>query len=192
MFIPQRPLTMIEQRLVGRITDRALVALTEAWTDLTEVEFKIAEVESNPHLVQIVAPNEIVIVVGFEIKMTGRAGTMSLCVPFKMVEPVMGRLVTQGWLAYQRQGEVDDKSEDIARGIGATSVNLDAYLAETTITVDDLLNLQPGDILQTPKEVDGEVVLQVHGENQFAGVIGRHKDNLAVKITRRAEVEEPL
>ena len=68
LFIPQRPLTLIEQRLVGRITSRALVSLTEAWTELVEVEFTITEVESNPHLVQIVAPNEVVVVLGFEIK----------------------------------------------------------------------------------------------------------------------------
>ena len=192
LFIPQRPLTVIEQRLVGRITDRALASLTEAWADLVEVEFKIAEVESNPHLVQIVAPNEIVIVVGFELKLGGRAGTLSLCVPFKMIEPVMGKLVTRGWLAYQRQSAPDDRAQEIARGLGATPVQVDAYLAETTITVRELLTLQPGDILQTPKPTTGEVILQVHGENQFAGTIGRHKDNMAVKITRRAEVEEPL
>ena len=39
LFIPQRPLTMIEQRLVGRITGRALAALTESWSDLVEVPY---------------------------------------------------------------------------------------------------------------------------------------------------------
>ncbi len=192
LFIPQRPLTMIEERLVGRITDRALATLTESWAELVEVEFNITEVESNPHLVQIVAPNEIVIVIGFEIKVSGRAGTMSLCIPFNVIEPVMDKLVTQGWLAYQRQSAVEDKSEDIARGLGATFVNVAAYLAETTITVRELLALQPGDIIQTTKPHNGEVILQVEGENKFAGSLGRHKDHLAVKISRRAEVEEPL
>jgi flagellar motor switch protein FliM len=104
----------------------------------------------------------------------------------------MDKLVTQGWLAYQRKSTPGDKTDEIARGLSATFVDLDAYLAETAITVRELLNLQPGDILQTPKTVSGEIILQVHGENQFAGVMGRHKDNVAIKITRRAEVEEPL
>ena len=192
LFVPQRPLTAIEQRLVARITDRALTALTETWSELVEVDFKLAEVESNPHLVQIVAPNEVVVVLGFEIKMSGRAGTMSLCIPFNVIEPVMGKLLSQGWLAYQRQSAVEDKSQDIARGLGATFVTVSAYLAETTITVGELLALQPGDILQTTKPVGGEIILQVEGQNKFAGQIGRHKDNTAVKITRPAEVEEPL
>ncbi|UCE59580.1 MAG: flagellar motor switch protein FliM [Phycisphaerales bacterium] len=192
LFIPQRPLTMIEQRLVGRITTRALAALTESWGGMVEVKFEISEVESNPHLVQIVAPNEIVVVLGFEIKMGGRAGTMSLCIPFAVIEPVMDKLVTQGWLAYQRRAAAEDQSEAIARGLGATRVNVTGYLAETTVTVRDLLTLQPGDIIQTAKPVNSEVILQVEGENKFAGKIGRHKDNVAIKISRRAEVEEKL
>jgi len=192
LFIPQRPLTMIEQRLVGRITDRALGTLTESWSELVEVKFSINEVESNPHLVQIVAPNEVVVVIGFEIKMGGRAGTMSLCVPFNVIEPVMGKLLSQGWLAYQRRAQAEDRSDDLANAIGATHVQVIGYLGETTITVDDLLTLQPGDVLQTTKSPSDEIILQVEGKNKFAAHLGRHKENLAAKITRVAEVEEPL
>jgi flagellar motor switch protein FliM len=192
LFIPQRPLTVIEQRLVNRITDRALSALNESWADLVPVKFKIDAVESNPHLVQIVAPNEVVVVLGFEIRMGGRAGTMSLCMPFNVIEPVMGKLLSQGWLAYQRRVPADDRTQEISRGLGATRVNLIAYLAQTSIRMSELLNLQPGDILQTPKPVGGDMILQVQGRNKFAGALGRHKDNLAIKITRRAEIEEQL
>jgi flagellar motor switch protein FliM len=192
LFIPQRPPTLIEQRLVSKINTRALEALTESWSELVEVEFKLVEVESNPHLVQIVAPNEVVVVLGFEIKMSGRAGTMSLCIPFNVIEPVMGKLLSQGWLAYQRRTPAEDKAGAIARGIGATYIDLIAYLAETTITVEELLTLQPGDIIQTAKPVTDDLILQIAGRNKFAGKLGKHRDSLAIKITRRAEVEETL
>jgi len=192
LFIPQRPLTLIEQRLIGRITDKALQVLRESWSALHEVHFKIVEVESNPHLVQIVAPNEVVIVLGFEIKMSGRAGTMSLCMPFNVIAPVMDRLLAQGWSAYQRRAHSDDRSEDIAQSLCATEVNVVAYLAETLMTVGDLVGLQVGDILQTTKPVSQEIILQVEGQNKFAGRLGCNKDRVAVKVTRLAEVEEPL
>jgi len=32
----------------------------------------------------------------------------------------------------------------------------------------------------------------VEGKNKFAGTLGRHKESLAIKISRLAEVEEPL
>jgi len=192
LYIPQRPLTLIELRLVRRITDRAVDSLTEVWSELIEVSFHITEVESNPHLVQIVAPNEVVVVLGFEIRMGNHAGTMSLCIPYKVIEPVMDKLATQGWLAYQRQSVAEDKSAEMGRNIGVTWVDLTVYLAETNVTVNELLTLQAGDIIQTTKPRDADLVLRVRDQNTFAGLLGRHKDHRAIKITRRAEVEEPL
>ena len=192
MFIPQRPLTLIELRLVKRITDRALNCLTEVWTDLVEVKFALAEVESNPHLVQIVAPNEVVVVIGFELKMNARVGTMSLCVPFNVIEPVMSKLATQGWLAYQRRATAEDQSGQITGLLDKAPLELTVYLAQTTITVRDLVALQPGDILQTAKPANSDLIVQVGGKNKHAGVMGRHKDHYAFKITRRAHLDESL
>ena len=42
-------------------------------------------------------------VIGLELKMGTRAGTMTLCFPFNVIEPVMGKLATQSWLAYQHR-----------------------------------------------------------------------------------------
>ncbi|HEY3241841.1 MAG TPA: flagellar motor switch protein FliM [Phycisphaerae bacterium] len=192
IFIPQRPLTLIELRLVKRITDRALQCLTEVWSGLAELDFQLQEVESNPHLVQIVAPNEVVVVIGFEIKMGARVGTMSLCLPFNVIEPVMSKLATQGWLAHRRRANVEDREADITANLGRAEIELQAFLAETTITVSDLLSLQPGDIIPTDKPANAELILQAEGRNKFAGRLGRHKEFRALKISRLAEEEERL
>jgi len=103
LFIPQRPLTAIEWRLVKRLTDRALQNLSEAWQNVTAAGFEMTETESNPQLVQIVPPNEVVVVIGFEIKMGNRAGTMSLCIPYNVIEPVMSKLSQQNWFTYAKK-----------------------------------------------------------------------------------------
>lgn len=70
MFIPQRPMTLIETRLIGKVTSRGLAALGEALRGRASSRstFEITATESNPQLVQIVPPNEVVVVVGFELK----------------------------------------------------------------------------------------------------------------------------
>ncbi|MFN9993733.1 MAG: flagellar motor switch protein FliM, partial [Phycisphaerales bacterium] len=82
LFIPQRPMTLIESRLIGNVTKRGMTALSEAWSGVRPMSFSVSSTESNPQLVQIVAPNEVVIVIGFELKLTSRAGTMNLCIPY--------------------------------------------------------------------------------------------------------------
>ncbi|HRX84787.1 MAG TPA: flagellar motor switch protein FliM [Phycisphaerae bacterium] len=192
MFIPQRPLTLIELRLIRKITDRALAELTAVWSSLVEVKFSLADVESNPHLVQIVAPNEVIVVIGFELRMGPRAGTMSLCIPFNVIEPIMSKLATQGWLAYRRAQHDEDQSQLVVRRLDAARVELRAYLAETSITVRELLNLQAGDIIQTGKPAADEVLVRIEGKNKFAARVGKHKQGRAVKITRRVSPGDHL
>jgi len=184
LFIPQRPLTQIEQRLVQRITDRATHHLSEAWTNLTPVTFKVEDFESNPQLVQIVPPNETVVVVGFELKMGNRAGTMSLCIPYNVIEPIMGVLAAQNWFSYHKRPGHDDTAKRLVKNVHTATLELRAFLAQTTITVADLLSLQPGDILTTNKEVHHEVLIQIEGKNKFLANLGRYRGHKCLKITK--------
>ncbi|MFO0974373.1 MAG: flagellar motor switch protein FliM [Phycisphaerae bacterium] len=190
LFIPQRPLTDLEQRLVRRITDKALATLTEVWSELVEIKFALHQTESNPHLVQIVAPNEVVVVIGFEIKMGPRGGTMSLCIPFNVIEPVMGKLVTQSWLAYTRRGHNTDMARRIETQIAKAEIALRAFLAKTSITCRDLLHLQPGDILTTDKPASSDFVLEVEGRPKYRGSLGQFRGNRALRINRPCGPEE--
>src|SRR6266576_1282621 len=183
LFIPQRPLTQIEQRLVQRITDRATHHLSEAWTNLTPVTFKVDDFESNPQLVQIVPPNETVVVVGFELKMGNRAGTMSLCIPYNVIEPIMGVLANQSWFSYQRRGGQEDGARKLQHNVSHAPVEMRCFLAQTTISVNDLLSLQPGDLLTTEKDQTHDVLIQVEGRNKFLGRVGQFRGTRAVQIT---------
>lgn len=184
LFIPQRPLTQIEQRLVQRITDRATHHLSEAWSNLTPVTFSVQDFESNPQLVQIVPPNETVVVVGFELKMGNRAGTMSLCIPYNVIEPIMGILAAQNWFSYHRKGSHDDFQRKLVRNVGCAPIEMRAFLARTSISVKDLLSLQVGDIITTSKGASHDVLIQAEGKNKFMGQVGQFRGMRAIRITR--------
>jgi flagellar motor switch protein FliM len=184
LFIPQRPLTQIEQRLVTRITDRATHHLSEAWSNLTPVTFRVDDFESNPQLVQIVPPNETVVVVGFELKMGNRAGTMSLCIPYNVIEPIMGMLAAQNWFSYQRKGGQDDHLRRLTKNVSNAPVQLRTFLAQTTIRLNDLMSLQVGDLITTDKDSHQDSLIQVEGRNKFHAQIGQYRGNRAIKITK--------
>ncbi|MAE60244.1 MAG: flagellar motor switch protein FliM [Planctomycetaceae bacterium] len=184
LFIPPRPLTKIESRLVTKITDRAQANLTEAWAGVMPINFQLAETESSPQLVQIVPPNEVVVVVGFEMKMGDRAGTMSLCIPFNLIEPIIDDLANQGWDAYNR-GKRDQRIQSrIVEKLGKAPLNAAAVLAETAITVDDLLNLEPGDLIMTDKPDASPLVFTIEGKRKFIGHLGQIKGKRAMQVQR--------
>ena len=129
---------------------------------------------------------------GFEIKIGARAGTMSICIPFNVIEPVIGKLTTQTWAAYSRGGVSDDQARHITANIQRASLDTRAYLGETKLTVEEFLSLVPGDIVKLDKLVGRDFVLRVEGQNKFAGRIGQLRGSRAVQITRAVQPTESL
>jgi len=192
VFIPQRPLTAIEWRLMSRLINRALEHLSEVWRNLVDAKFEIVETESNPQLVHIVAPSEVVVFITFEIKMNQCAGTMSICVPFNTIESVLSKLTTQSWFGYHTKGATELERRRIHRNLARSKVHLTAFLGRTRLRVSELRALRPGDLLPLEKLVSGEMILQIEGRNKYAGVPGQLRGRRAFRITRPAAIDEPL
>jgi flagellar motor switch protein FliM len=191
-FFPQRSLTTIEWRIINRLTEKALDHLTDLWRNLIDAKFEAVETESNPQLVHVVAPTEVVVFITFEIKMGRSAGTMSLCIPFNVIEPVMGRLARQSWIVYKPRGPSESQLKGLRRNLLKSTLNVAAHLGSTTIRLSELRSLREGDVLTLDKPVEGEILLQVEGRTKFAGRPGQLRGHRALCITRSAEADEPM
>ena len=184
LFIPQRPLTMIETRLISKVTGRGLSALSEAWAGIKQIAFEITANESNPQLVQIVPPNEVVVVIGFELKMGNRAGTMNLCYPFNVIEPIMETLANQSWFSTAKGGAGSESRSRLSKSLNRAGLTVTGILAETTITLRDLRTMAVGDLVVTDKPVSDAIVVSVEDEKKFLAAIGQFRGQRALRITR--------
>lgn len=184
LFIPQRPLTAIELRLVQTIIDRAMTVSEEAWQNVIPLKFTLEETESNPQLVQIVPPNEVVVVIGFEMKMGGRAGTMSLCIPYKTIEPVIDKLSNQSWGSFNKKGHDRDARNKVAANLDQARLTISTVLVETSIKLDELINLQPGDVIMSEKPANAPLTLLVEAKRKYIGRVGQYRGNRAFKVDR--------
>ena len=187
LFIPQRPMTIIETRLISNITNRGLTTLSEAWSSFRALQFAIAATESNPQLVQIVPPNEVVVVIGFELKMSNRAGTMNLCIPYNVIEPMMEVLSTQSWFSAARSQRSPDTEKQIGQSLARAGLSVTGLLAETTISLRDLVEMSPGDVIMTEKSATSPVVVCVEGRKKFLAQVGQFRNARALKILRETE-----
>lgn len=184
LFIPQRPLTMIENRLIHKILDRAVDGLREAWESIRQLSFSITGGESNPQLVQIVPPNEVVIVIGFEIKMANRAGTMNLCIPYAVIEPLMEDLAAQSWFSSARMKGTKEFSTRLESKLRGASLCVSGTLARTTITLEDLMNMEVGDLVVTTTPAADPVIIEVEDEPKLLAHIGQYKGKRALRVIK--------
>lgn len=184
LFIPQRPQTVIEMRLIGQVINRALEMLSESWSDVAELKFSLAETESNPQLVQIVPPNEVVIVIGFELKMVNRAGTMSLCIPYNVIEPLMEAVSAQTWFSSKGLKRTEENEKRVEATLQSAELDVSAELANTTITLADLAGLSVGDLIVTEKPASSPLTLCIEGKRKFLARVGQIDGARAVRVER--------
>ncbi len=187
LFIPQRPMTLIEARLISNVTNRGLSALSEAWAGMKQMTFQITTTESNPQLVQIVPPNEVVVVVGFELKMSNRAGTMNLCIPYNVIEPVMDDLSAQSWFSVRSSHKTDRITALLQDSLAPAPLEVTGLLAETTITVRDLRELGVGDLIVTQTPAARPVQFLVEGQRKFLAHLGQYRGARALRVAREIQ-----
>jgi len=191
--VPERPLTNIEFRLAAKIMNLAIEQLQEMWRHVVATAaFKVAATESNPQLVQIVPPNEPVVLVTFEVSMGETSGMLSLCLPYGVIEPVLADMTKRDWFSYRAKRATPELKTLVERGLKRATVSVAAFLASTTIKVRELLDLAPGDILKTDAREQDEISLVVNGRLKFRGTPGRLRGKRAFLIGRTTEPDEEL
>ena len=182
LFIPPRPLTAIETRLAGKIIDRATKSIRKAWLDVIDIHYTLSRSESNAQLVQTLPPNEAVVVASFEIKMANRAGTMNLCIPCNVIHPVIDKVASHAPSAYKPRLQNDQLRQRVARRLGRSQLTATTVLADTTIKLKELMNLQVGDVILTNKATNKALALLIGGKQKFLGHLGQLKGSRVFKI----------
>jgi flagellar motor switch protein FliM len=180
--VSRRPLTEIELRLVGRITSLFLHELKHAWDGVLPLKLSVDRVESNPQLVQIVPPNEVVVLISFELMLGELRGMMNLCIPFNAIERVSSRLASNSWVTYGKASATAQTRNALAQRLDSAEVELVVTLAESRITTGDLIGLRVGDIITTEKDVHQPLDVAVAGSSKFQASAGAFKGCKAIRI----------
>lgn len=182
---PNRALTEIELRLVSRITNLAIGGLEKAWSNLCELRLKVAQVESNPQLIQIVPPNEVIVLISFELTMGEARGILNLCIPYNTIEPLAGKLTSDTWSSYTKRSIDPRQKISLESGLSRAKVQLSVQLACTTVSAGEIASLSVGDLIMTGRDVEQGPEVAIAGRPLFAGRAGLLKGQKAVEILRR-------
>jgi flagellar motor switch protein FliM len=180
--ISRRPLTEIELRLVGRITGLFLHELKHAWEGVLPLKLSVERVESNPQLVQIVPPNEVVVLISFELTLGELRGMINLCIPFNAIERVSSRIAANSWVTYGKTSSTPQTKTALGHRLDTAQVELIVTLAETKITTADLIGLRVGDIITTDKDIHQPLDVAVQGVPKLQASAGAFKGCKAVRI----------
>jgi flagellar motor switch protein FliM len=179
-----RELTEIEMAIVRRVFITLLEQLTVTWDELVGVSFDLLELESQITTIHLAPPSEPTLVLTMEVKIDKTSSTIALVCPYRAIESVLPSLSGSQY----GEASVDPgAAEAVRRGLAGVDVEVRAEVASRNLSLDELLTLQPGDVLRFG-------VPAAEGVKLFAGHVpahralpGRNGNRRAVQIVERLE-----
>jgi flagellar motor switch protein FliM len=169
-----RELTEIELSVMNKVSAKILNNLGYAWGDVIPVSLTIEGVDTNPRFNQLVAANETVALIKFSTEIGQNKGIIQLCFPYIALEPVLAELSTQYLFLSQTKtkNNVKGQSVKMEKKLNAAKVELVAILGKATITIEDFLLFQVGDVIQLDRKLNEPVDLCLEGRPMFKISLG--------------------
>lgn len=171
-----REITEIEQSILDGLLRIILQNLKSAWHSVTNLDLSIETHETEPALLQILAPNEALVAISLEVRIGENSGMMNIGIPSIIIK-MLRQKFDQQWSV--RKTEVTEEEHSrILRLIKPANLTIDARLEGPTIAVEDMMRLDCGDVLTFDFVADKPLDMLVNGKLKFRGQIvasGRKK-----------------
>jgi len=171
--------TDLELNLYETLVKNLISIMGGSWESYVSVDFSYSRTEVNPTLVQLLGPEETVVIVDMKLESAYGSGRLSVCLPGTVLTSIFGE-ISQGNPSRRTTGE--DNSDQIFEKLRDSSLDVVAQLAETQLSLSDIYHLNIGDVVDLGRPKDAPVYLEIGGYNWFVGRIGTYKKNMAVKI----------
>jgi len=188
-FDVTREFSDIELSLFETILRVMMSTLKEAWGPVMDVYPTVESKESSPNVVQIVAQNEIVVMVVMEIIIGQSSGMMNICYPVISLEPILPKLASRD-LMLNETSTKKSRNTELQVLLGGAKVNVEANLGNAELAMRDVLELKTGDIVRLSNAADDNVTLRVDGKERFRGKIGLRRFRKSILINEMIDTEK--
>ncbi|PLZ00673.1 flagellar motor switch protein FliM [Burkholderia sp. WAC0059] len=154
-----RDFTQTEHRIISKLLNLVFEHYASAWKSVKPLQFEFVRSEMHTQFANVATPNEIVIVTQFSIEFGAIGGTLHICMPYSMIEPI------RDVLSSPIQGEALDVDSRwvrvLSKQVQAAEVELTADLTQIRGTIEQILNMRAGDVL--PIDIPEHIVAKVDG-----------------------------
>lgn len=185
-----RGFTEIELAIVERVIIQILSLLREPWESVIDIRPRLEKIETNAQFAQIVSPTETVSLITLGAKIGDAEGFINICVPYIVLEPVIGKLSTKMWYSTEKKEITPETKLALEKRIQNTLVPVRAVLGATEISVQEFLELQIGDVIPLDTNVNGDLNVMVGDLLKFKGKPGVKKNKVAIKIAEVVRRED--
>ena len=177
-----RPLSEIEQNVIDAVVKILLTGLADTWKAVTNLSFAIRARETRPQMLQVAAPNEIIVAVVFEVKVGDVRGLINLCMPTNVAE-IAGTHFSTTWQR-QRRELTDRERAWLNENFGRVPLPVVPQI-RTGLNAGSVMGLNLGEVIALPLPADQPLDVYVGGIRKFTGRLATERGRLMVLVENR-------
>jgi len=185
----EKELTEIELQVFDHFYKLIVSHLKKGWDDVSSINFKIETRDTNANAIQIISDHEIVLLVVFEITIDEESGFLSICYPITYIESLLNIIVEKVFA--EAKNKKVSKKKDINALISGARMKIEAMLAETELSVKDILELKEDDVILFNKNAtSSSAKVYINRKEKWSALAGGSNNRKAIQITSNIDHEK--
>jgi flagellar motor switch protein FliM len=183
-----REFTTTEHRIISKLLGVVFEAYSASWRSVRPINLEFVRSEMHTQFANVATPNEIVIVTQFSIEFGSTGGTLHICMPYSMIEPI------RDVLSSPIQGEALEVDRRwvrvLSQQVQSAEVDVTVDLAQIRTTFEQILNMRKGDVL--PINVPELVTAKVDGVPVMECGYGIFNGQYALRVQKMISASDTM
>lgn len=183
----ERAFSPTEQRIIQGLLGAVLTAYRQAWAPTQDLQFEPLAGTADPRIPDIASLSDPVVATRWTLALGAASAHLHICLPSALLAPL--RETLRASAEGEATGPDRRRAALLSRQLQDAQVELVAHLGEATLSLRDLLQMQPGDVI--PITVPEPIRASVDGVPVLEGRYGTHGNHYAIQVERLLNTDDP-
>ena len=183
----ERPLTTLEETVVGSLVERVLGLLRDAWEEHVPMSPELLGFESNPDALPVAGLADTVLVTSFAVRCLSIEGTLTLAIPMAAFEWFLAEEAASRHVhPAPKREQTPQHRTHVEAALAHALVDVSARFPLALLSARSLATLREGQVVHLGQPADTPVEVLVNGRLHYVGSLGQHRGRVGLRILRTA------
>ncbi|MEG0035650.1 MAG: FliM/FliN family flagellar motor switch protein, partial [Oscillospiraceae bacterium] len=187
---PERDYSEIETSLLKMVMTNITRYMQEVWSTFFSLRAQLRSVETNGRFIQAFSPQDVVVIITFNIDDEYYKGTANICMPTANLEELINSFTKKYNHESKQQDEEKDKEkrDRMLDCLKQSEIEMEAHLDDCMMSLGEISQLQVNDVISLNRKIDEDITVRVEGSPWFKARLGEFDAHKALKLVKADDV----
>ncbi|MEG1165998.1 MAG: flagellar motor switch protein FliM [Oscillospiraceae bacterium] len=187
---PERDYSEIETSLLKMVMTNITRYMQEVWSSFFSLRAQLRSVETNGRFIQAFSPQDVVVIITFNIDDEYYKGTANICMPTANLEELINSFTKKYNHESKQQDEEKDKEkrDRMLDCLKQSEIEMEAHLDDCMMSLGEISQLQVNDVISLNRKIDEDITVRVEGSPWFKARLGEFDAHKALKLVKADDV----